>query len=279
MQLPGLELLSEIGLTQYERSALAALAILGVTDAASLCREGGIPTSKIYIAMEKLAGLGLAEVQPTRPKLFAALPTDEVVARVVELARERADRFVLGAEKLRRELAELPLRLEGTRSFVDVALGRESHVRRHLIRLSGARRRLISYLELPDLEAIEEATAQGFPILRRIARNASKAGVEHRVVFGFSRRSATRLLAFLRTQANDLTHLSSVRFSGELGHPFHVMDGELVILPLDHPFVPGGRFASLLLRDADLAGRLSEGFEGLWRKAMHDLGEIDAHPG
>lgn len=57
------------------------------------------------------------------------------------------------------------------------------------------------------------------------------------------------------------------------------MDDELVILPLDHPFVPGGRFASLLLRDADLAGRLSEGFEGLWRKAMHDLGEIDAHPG
>jgi len=41
-----------------------------------------VPTSKIYLAMEKLAGLGLVQVQPTRPKMFAALPAEVVVSRI-----------------------------------------------------------------------------------------------------------------------------------------------------------------------------------------------------
>ena len=56
------------------------------------------------------------------------------------------------------------------------------------------------------------------------------------------------------------------------------MDEELVVLPLDRPFVAEGRFASLLIHDRELAGNLVEGFEKLWRKAMQDLREIDFHP-
>src|SRR5258706_9583533 len=93
MYIPDPELLKEVRLTLYERKALAALMVFGVADAAALCREGAVPTSKIYRAMEKLSQLGLAQVQPTRPKLFAALPADTVVDRVVELSRERAERF------------------------------------------------------------------------------------------------------------------------------------------------------------------------------------------
>src|SRR5262245_64152377 len=82
--------LEEIGLTLYERKSLMALMLCGVADAATLCREGAVPSSKIYLAMEKLAARGLVQVQPTRPRLFAALPADALVARVVEIAHERA---------------------------------------------------------------------------------------------------------------------------------------------------------------------------------------------
>ena len=75
MRLTDPEQLEQVGLTLYERKALMALMLCGVADAATLCREGGVPTSKIYSAMEKLAGLGLVQVQPTRPKMFAALPS------------------------------------------------------------------------------------------------------------------------------------------------------------------------------------------------------------
>ena len=85
-------------------------------------------------------------------------------------------------------------------------------------------------------------------------------------------------MGFLQKHRAHLEHVTGVRYSGEFGHPFHVLDEETVILALDHPFVPEGRFASLLVRDRELADRLSEGFEKLWEKAMRDLREISFHP-
>ena len=271
-------LLDDVGFSLYEKKTLVALTLLGVADAGTLCREGDIPTSKIYRATEKLAAQGLIEIQPTRPKLYAALPAETVVGRLVELARQRAEAFASGAQALQRTLEALPGRLRGRQTFVDLALGAESHVKRHLTQLAAAERRVVSYMERDDLEAIDQATEGGFPILRRIARNAARQSLDHRVVFGFSYRNAPRLVTFLRAHGDDLGHVTGVRYSGEFGHPFHVVDDEWVILSMDHPFVAEGRFASLLVRDADLAQRLAQGFETLWDQAMRDLREIQFHP-
>lgn len=274
MRWQDLALLDEAGFSLYEKRALVALGILGVSDASGLCREGDIPTSKIYLAMEKLARLGLCEIQHSRPKLYAALPPDAVVDRLVELARERAESFAAQADRLRATLRDLPGRLRGSRGVVDLALGTESHVKRHLARLAGARRRVLSYLEEGDLKAIDGQADAGFDVLKRIARASSGRALEHRVIFGFSDRNASALLAFLRRHGGLLAGLSGLRYSGELGHPFHVLDDETVILSLDHPFVPEGRFASLLVHDRDLAASLAQGFETLWHKALQDLREI-----
>ncbi|MFN2385192.1 MAG: TrmB family transcriptional regulator [Thermoanaerobaculia bacterium] len=278
MHWPDFALLDDAGFSLYEKRALVTLARLGVADAATLCREGEVPTSKIYLAMEKLTRLGLAEAQATRPKLYSALPSDLVVDRLVEVARDRAELFAERAPTLRQALARLPGRLRGRQAFVDMALGMESHVKRHVARLGSARERVLSYMEEGDLVAIERVAAEGWDVVRRIARNAQMRKIDHRVVFGFSDRTAARLIEFLGAHGPALGHLSGVRYSGELGHPFHVVDGETVILALDHPFVPEGRFASLLVRDRGLADSLSAGFETLWQKALRDLREIRFHP-
>jgi hypothetical protein len=278
MRLGDPEQLEQVGLTLYERKALMALMLCGVADAATLCREGGVPTSKIYLAMEKLASLGLVQIQPTRPKMFAALPPDVVVARIIEIVRERSDHFASQASDLHALFMGLRSRARGRHPFLDLALGVEGHIRRHLVPLAAARRRILSYLEAGDLMAIDAAVRSGFPILRRIAKNAAEHGIEHRVVFGFSYQSAGRLVEFLKTHRHDLRQVTGVRYSGELGHPFHVVDDETVVLPLDHPFVKEGRFASLLVRDRELADSLAEGFHELWRKAMKNLREIQVDP-
>jgi len=278
VHLPDPELLEEVGLTLYDRKALVALMVFGVADAATLCAEAGVPTSKIYRAMEKLEQMGLVQVQPTRPKMYAALPPDVVANRVVDLGRERAERFTAGTEELRSVLGSLSARARGKHPFVDLALGAESHIKRHLVHLAAARERILSYMERGDVDSIDQAIDGGFPILRRIARNAAENKVRHQVVFGFSYQTAPRLLAFLRKHRSEIRHLTGVRYSGELGHPFHVIDDEVVVLPLDHPFVPEGRFASLLIRDRDLASSLAQGFETLWRKAMRSLQEINFDP-
>jgi predicted transcriptional regulator len=273
-----LELLEQVGLTGYERKALVALMVHGVADAETLCREGDVPTSKIYRAMEKLSQMGLVEIQPTRPKLYSAFPGDEVVNRLIEIARQNAERFAQQADGLKEMLSALPERVRGRTTFVDLALGMESHIKRHVIYLAAARERIWSYLEHGDLVAIEQSTAGGFPILRRIARNTAERKIDHRVVFGFAYHSAPKLMGFLRTNKAHLEQVTGVRYSGELGHPFHVVDDEMVILCLDHPFIPEGRFASLLVRDKELARQLADGFKELWSKAMRDLREIDFHP-
>src|SRR3989454_3648189 len=206
MRLPDYAVLEEVGLTLYERKALIALMVFGVADAAALCREGGVPTSKIYLAMEKLAGLGLAQVQPTRPKLFAALPPDAVADRVIEIARERAERFATHAPDLRELLMSLPGRVRGKQTFVDLAFGAESHIKRHLVHLATARERILSYMERGDLQSIEDAAAGGFPILQRIARNAADKNVRHQVVFGFSYQNAQRLAAVPRHRPAPIPH-------------------------------------------------------------------------
>jgi hypothetical protein len=279
MRLQDAALLDDLKFSVYEKKALLALVDLGMADAGTLCREAEIPSSKIYRAMERLVDLGLAQIRPARPKLFASPPADVVVDRLIELSREKAERFATAAESLRRGLSARTPRLRGRPTVVDLALGHESHVRRHLTRLTAARQRILSYLEHGDLQAIDRAVAEGFPVLRRISRNAAKHGLEHRVIFGFSLQSAPKLLDFLRRHRNELAHASGIRYSGELGHPFHVIDERTVVLPLDHPFVPEGRFASMLVEDVELAQNLATGFEGLWRKAMRDLREVDFHPG
>jgi sugar-specific transcriptional regulator TrmB len=270
--------LGEVGLTHYERQALLTLMMSGVADAATLCRQGEIPTSKIYRAMERLRDLGLVQIQPSRPRLFAALPPEAVVERVSEILRARAESVAAGTRELLDRLSKRAGKSAGRQAFVDLALGADSHVSRHLVHLATARRRIVSYLERADLAAIDRAVEGGLPILRRIARNAAEHQVDHRVVFGFSYATAPVLIDFLRRHRSEIRHLTGVRYSGELGRPFHVVDDDMVVLPQDHPFAPGGRFASLLVRDRDLAEGLAIGFDGLWKKAMKDLREIEFQP-
>lgn len=275
---PEFALLDEAGFSTYEKRALVVLAIHGVSDAATLCREGDIPTSKIYAAMEKLARMGLVEVRRSRPQLYAALPPDPLIDRLNAIARERADTFADASAGLRAAFEKLPRKLKSSEARVDLALGAESHVKRHVSQLASARRCVRSYMESGDLDAIRGQREQGFDVLKTIARQRDRGGVDHRAIFGFSNRTAPRLLEFLRDFAASTRNLSGVRYSGEIGRPFHVIDEDTVILALDHPFVGEGRFASLLVQDAALAGQLIEGFDQLWQRALKDLREIRGWP-
>jgi len=87
--------------------------VQGVADAETICRKGDVPSSKIYQAMEKLGGLGLVEIQPTRPKLYSALPGDDVIDRLVEISRDNAERFAERARDLKATLASLPEQVRG----------------------------------------------------------------------------------------------------------------------------------------------------------------------
>ena len=91
-------------------------------------------------------------------------------------------------------------RARGRHPVLDLALGVDGHIRRHLVPLAAAQRRILSYMEAGDLMAIDTAVKNGFPVLRRIAKNAAEHGVEHRMVFGFSYHRPESRTAAAKTQ-------------------------------------------------------------------------------
>ncbi len=271
-------LLEEAGLGRYEKRALVALAVHGVADAATLCRDGDVPTSKIYAAMERLGRDGLVDIRRSRPLLYQALPSELLVDRLAAQVRDRAEQAVRRIDGLREALARLPHRLPGGERRADVALGSESHVKRHVSRLAGARRRVLSYLEPGDLRVFAQMRESGFDVLRLIAGSRRRSGFEHRLIIGFGRRDGAAIRQFLRTFADLLPEPAALRYCAEIGHPFHLIDEEEVVLAVDHPFAGDGRLASLLVHDQGLADELAGGFETLWARALPDLGQIRAWP-
>lgn len=272
------ELLERIGLTQYERQALVALLKRGVSDAATLCEEGGVPSSKIYSATEKLAKLGLIGVQRSRPRQFAALSVEGVVARISEIAHEQADAISSESQSLVDIIKTAQGENRPATAFADVALGTQQHIQRHFSLLASASSEIISYLELPDIEAIRKSKSGGMNILKAVRKNLEARSIEHRIVFGFGPRDANHLIRFLKEYRAELRSTTGVRYAGLLGHPFHVIDGETVILSLDNPFLADRRFGSVMMKSKELAQPLTEGFEQLWRKSMKSLQEINFDP-
>lgn len=272
------ELLERIGLTQYERQTLVALLKRGVANAATICEDGEVPSSKIYLATEKLAKLGLIRVQRSRPRQFAALSVDEVVTKISTIAHQQAE--VIAKES--QGLVEIIRSAQGedrpATAFADVALGAQQHVQRHLSLLASASSGIISYMELPDIEAIRKTDSGGMNILKSVRKNLEARSIEHRIVFGFGPRDANQLIGFLKDYRTELRSTTGVRYAGLLGHPFHVVDGETVILSLDNPFLTDRRFGSVMMKSKELAQPLTRGFEELWRKSMKSLQEISFDP-
>lgn len=272
------EMLESIGLTQYERQTLVALLKRGVADATTLCEDGDIPTSKIYSATEKLERLGLVSIQRSRPRQFAALSVEEVVAKVAEIAHSRAEAVANEAQVLIDVIKQAQGENPPSSAFADVALGAVQHVQRHVSLLASASSGIISYLEIPDIEAIRKSKSEGLNVLLSIRKNLEARGIEHKIVFGFGPRDAKELIQFLKDFRAELRSTTGVRYAGLLGHPFHVVDGEAVILSLDNPFLADRRFGSVMMRSKELAMPLTAGFDQLWQKSMKSLQEINFDP-
>ncbi len=71
-------LLRKLGLSPYESESFVALMKLGPSTVADLYKVTKIPHANLYSVMEKLAERGFVIISPGRPKIFKALPPEEV---------------------------------------------------------------------------------------------------------------------------------------------------------------------------------------------------------
>jgi len=82
--------LKELGLSQHEALAYATLLTHSSMTASTLCKETGIPDSKIYYALDGLSKKGMLIVQKGNPNIYLPTPPKEAI---VNLKEQLADEF------------------------------------------------------------------------------------------------------------------------------------------------------------------------------------------
>jgi len=80
--------LTDMGLNEYQASALAYLMYLGETKATDLSKASGVPNARIYGVLEELSQKGLVIVRPGRPALYAPMAPEEIADGLIADTRE-----------------------------------------------------------------------------------------------------------------------------------------------------------------------------------------------
>jgi sugar-specific transcriptional regulator TrmB len=101
--------LSNMGLNEYQASALAHLMYLGETKATTISKSSGVPNARIYGVLDELSQKGLIIIRPGRPALYAPLSPQEI-----------GDAFIITSrEEIKRELAIIEANREDFMSIAD----------------------------------------------------------------------------------------------------------------------------------------------------------------
>jgi DNA-binding MarR family transcriptional regulator len=101
------ELLSHLGLTEYEQTALAELLTLGRTTAPNLAEATGVPKARIYGVLDSLAERGFVKVVPGRPKEYQPRAPGEILDRAAENRRQEFEQFRQEVERGREQFLDV----------------------------------------------------------------------------------------------------------------------------------------------------------------------------
>ncbi|WP_323191893.1 TrmB family transcriptional regulator [Halostella sp. PRR32] len=123
------DLLQEIGLTEYQSRAYVAAVSLGTARLSALSDESDIPQQRIYDVVDDLKKLGLLEIhEGSGGKEAVAVPPE---VGLTELKEQRLDRFESNVDTAIADLGQRFDEVDTSMGFVTV-VNHESSTRRHI---------------------------------------------------------------------------------------------------------------------------------------------------
>jgi sugar-specific transcriptional regulator TrmB len=117
-------LLVNMGLNEYQASALAYLLLLGETKATTLSKTSKVPSARIYGVLEQLAKMGLVKVRPGRPVLYGPRLLEDISSSLVSLSMNELKQKLRALESYADELVKIGNRfyLKGEKGIPRVPL-------------------------------------------------------------------------------------------------------------------------------------------------------------
>jgi sugar-specific transcriptional regulator TrmB len=265
------ELLERLGLTEYERTALAELLTLGRTTAPNLAEATGIPKARIYGVLDSLADEGYIKVIPGRPKEYQPKPPEEVLDRAVENRRQAFEQYRQELDSVReRFLAEFGPRYERASEdirpaeelfhVVDVGEPSETETRR-LYREAEQRVDVLTK-SFAYLDAVEPALAEA------VDRVDVRALLNHPdLLSAENRRAQADIVARLRESYPEV----SLRFStgqlpwrGTLIDPSMAYDSGEAIFLVEEPTVPDHMRQAAITENGSFVAGLKRYMDLVW---------------
>ncbi len=190
----------DLGLSQYQARALAAIIQCGEAKASDISRLSGVPRSKIYSVLDQLVNLGLIDKKPGRPIRYKSKKPDEIMERLeynIEMEyRKRLEMF----REVRSDLMDLLNRIYKPAEVESKELVR-------IVRVGDAsiRETKLMYLEAKREIDIISKVFEYYPSVREELIKASGRGVRVRVILlgkrflsGYSDDVQNRIIRSLR---------------------------------------------------------------------------------
>lgn len=104
-------LLINMGLNEYQASALAYLLLLGETKATTLSKTSKVPSARIYGVLDQLARMGLVNVRPGRPVLYTPRSLEDIASSLVSLSMSELKQKLRTLEYYAEDLVEIGKKL------------------------------------------------------------------------------------------------------------------------------------------------------------------------
>ncbi len=140
--------LKELELSTHEALVYTALLAHPNTTASTLCKETGIPDSKIYYALDGLAKKGMIMVQEGNPNIYRPIPPKEAVKNLKHLLTDNLSEKLKEADVLAEQLtliydrAEKPEELE----LAYIVRGQRNIANRMKALIAVARREITAFI-------------------------------------------------------------------------------------------------------------------------------------
>ena len=99
-------ILQNMGLNEYQASALAHLMYLGETKATTLSKSSGVPNARIYGVLNELGEKGLINTRPGRPLLYTPLSPREITEALIADTRAEMRKRLNDVESFTDDLVE-----------------------------------------------------------------------------------------------------------------------------------------------------------------------------
>ncbi len=99
--------LKELELSTYEALTYLTLLTNSNITASTLCKETGIPDSKIYFALDGLANKGMLVIQRGNPSIYHAVPPKEAISNLKRQMTERLNEKIKEADVLADTLTQV----------------------------------------------------------------------------------------------------------------------------------------------------------------------------